>query len=208
MRNNKTGGYRGLFYKEKIKSSIYSLILQKAGRLQTPMLQIKNQLKLKEYWKKDMHCLEMFGMFGLWNTIYYIDDVAHVDFFELNKNIIKYAKMNLRKRNIDYFCEDSIQYLMTTDKTYDFIFSDVPYELNIYNKEYGFPTYTESAINHLNPGGIFVTNMDNYAIKNFKQTRLFLESISQNGIEDIFVVSTEGLIKKEIPTSLLCIVIG
>lgn len=201
------GSMAWLYYKEKMKADFYNFVLRHGGRLQTSMIQLKNTLKMRGFWKGSMDCLEMFGMFGLWNTIYYIEDVRHVDFFELDSEIIKYARKNLSKYNVDFFNEDSIAYIKETSKTYDFIYADVPFGLEIFDNITCLPDYTKDALEHLNKGGIFVSNMREEGSRHIEEIKRRIENFCSNDT-DVFFVSRRGMGETEYTSCYVCIVLA
>ena len=89
-------GYFWLFQRELIKCNVASIIKKMIGRLQTPMDMLVAHLKNMGYWKDGVDALEMFGMFGLWHTRDYIDSIQSLDFFEIDREYITFAKKALK----------------------------------------------------------------------------------------------------------------
>ena len=201
---NLGGDILKLYCREKLKANFYNFVLAKGGRLQTPMLQIKRNLQVKGLWKPDMTCLEMFGMFGLWNTVYYAGDVGHIDFFEIDEAVIKYARKVLKGYEVEFYQADSIRYLTETSKSYDLIYSDIPYGLTEYRGKYGIPNFLSTALLHLRGGGIFITNMDSAEMSRFREIEEYVNHVSHDRVKDMFFVVPGGLIDMKITSTILC----
>lgn len=201
------GDISRLYYKEKLKADFYNFILSHGGRLQTPILQMKRNLQVKGLWKPDMVCLEMFGMFGLWNTIYYAGEVGHIDFFEIDEEVIKYAGKVLKRYDVTFYQADSIKYLIETSKNYDLIYSDIPYGLREYHGKYGIPNFLNAALSHLSNGGIFITNMDSADMSKFREIEEYVKHVSHGRVKDLFFVASGGLVDMKLTSTILCVVL-
>lgn len=184
----------GLFLKEKIKCDIYQFVSKYMRRTQTPMKQVILQLQQKGYWNpQKISALEMFGMFGLWHTKDYVNQVKHIDFFEIDRKCIQYAKRVFKKEDMTFYCADSIKYLKRTHVRYDLIVADIPYAFTDgFDKNTGLPPFLKDMIHAVSTRGggygIIIMNIHSSYIKNYRKINEAVVSSSDKDVRDIFYV--------------------
>lgn len=132
--------------------------------------------------------LEMFGFFGLWHTKDYVKYVKHIDFFEIDKKIIRYAKLGFRNDNVDFYCGDSIQYIGNTDKKYDLVIADSPICLDVYDKETGIPNFLGDMFRVSAENGALIFNIKTKHLTKYKKIREKIQLTSTKEVKDIFFV--------------------
>ena len=138
---------------------------------------------------KGCSALEMFGMFGLWHTKDYVKAVEHIDFFEIDKKIMKYAKKSFRKENVDFHCADSIQYIKNTNKKYDLVIADEPDCLDLYEKETGLPIFLKYMFRVSKENGILIFNIRTGCLPKWKKIKEKIYSMAaEEGVKEIFFV--------------------
>ena len=175
-----------LYLKELIKSYIYQIVGSKMHRFHTPMEQVMKYLRYSRLLPaKGCTALEMFGMFGLWHTKDYVKVVEHIDFFEIDKNIIKYAKKSFRKENMDFYCADSIEYIKNTNKKYDLVIADQPDCLDLYEKETGIPTFLEYMFRVSKENSILVFNIRTKCLPKSKKIKEKIYAIATREIKEM-----------------------
>lgn len=133
--------------------------------------------------------MEMFGAFGLWHTKDYALDVESIDFFEIDQRYIKYATKSFRNKNIKFYCTDSIEYIKKTNKRYDMVIADIPYDLKVYDEDTGLPDFLNSMFEVAGNKAILIFNLHTEFLKKFKKVTEEIQLLSGRKIADIFFVS-------------------
>lgn len=175
-----------LFQRERVKYGVVNFFKKIVGRLQTPMDMLVAYLKNIGYWNDSMEALEMFGMFGLWHTRDYIDDVKSLDFFEINSSYIPFAHKALKKWNVDFFCEDSIEYIKNTKKKYGLVVADIPIAGEFYDDK-GLPYFIDDVIRVMDERGIAIVNIHTRFLKNKSDILEAVKQLTDREIKDIFL---------------------
>lgn len=179
-----------LYTKEKIKSKMYQIISKRMKQFHRPMDQVVLQLKARGYWDENTKplALEMFGMFGLWMFCDYQSYARRIDFFEIDPQIIKYARKAWKRyEKINFICGDSIEYLKATNERYDLIVSDTPYGFEKYVKE-GVPVYLMDAVEVANRGGVIVVGIHTDCLKDADLYTERVRNLNPERIHDVFYV--------------------
>lgn len=180
----------GLYIKERIKCGLYRIITRIMPRVQTPMQQVFFQLQHKGYWNSGngKKALEMFGMFGLWHTMDYINQVGQIDFFEIDEKIIGYAKKTL-KGEVNFYCEDSIKHIKETKKKYDLVVADIPHYFNEgFDQKTGISPFMKDMINVTSAGGVIIMNLHTEYLHRHHDIYLQVRDMSEREIKDLFYV--------------------
>ena len=120
------------YYSDLLKFILYSKLSGEEKKLKTGMQSVLLLLRSKDLLPKKIRALEMFGMHGLWHTMDYVHLVEHLDIFELDKKFSDLSKKNLPKNKTNFFSEDSIKWISSSNKTYNFIVADIPYSGTFY----------------------------------------------------------------------------
>lgn len=188
---------RKTYYKDVLKSIVYRYISKCCGKVQTPMQQVMLQLRVRGMLPKRIDGIEMFGMYGLWHTMDYIKYVDSLDFFELNPVDIAWAKKNLRRYNVNFYCEDSIAYMRNTEKKYSFIVSDSPLGGDFYDED-GLPYFLRDMVNRSNEESVIIFNIKHQVQSsngNIKQFCFLKDKINDiREAEDIFLITRNDFI--------------
>ncbi len=180
-----------LYLREKIKTNMIRFASNKMGRLHTNMQEVLMTLHQLGFWNGHADALEMFGMFGLWHTKDYVDHVSHLDFFELDSDIIKYAKEEFKKESgkIDFYNEDSIAYIHNTEKKYDLVVADTPFGLDVYDKENGLASFTPDLFRVSKENAVIVMNIHSEYLNKHKEIKNAIMNISDKTVSELFFAS-------------------
>lgn len=175
-------------YLDKAKSAIYSLIIRKANKVQTPMTNLMLQLELKGLLPKKIKAIELFGMHGLWHTLDYVKKVESLDIFEIDEVYHNYSKKVLKDYNVNYYNSDCLQYAQTTKEKYNLIVADIPYSGNFYNDS-GLPFFFNSLVRMSDTKSVIVFNIHSSRLNSFKKVVDEIENnLSTHHINDLFFV--------------------
>ena len=145
------------YYSDLLKFILYSKLSGEEKKLKTGMQSVLLLLRSKDLLPKKIRALEMFGMHGLWHTMDYVHLVEHLDIFELDKKFSDLSKKNLPKNKTNFFSEDSIKWISSSNKTYNFIVADIPYSGTFYN-ELGLPLFFNDMLKVTEKNGILIFN--------------------------------------------------
>ena len=179
------------YLRERIKWRLSKCFKTIIGRLRTPMDYVIMELKFKGYLAEDSEALELFGMYGLWHTMYYLPDVKHVDFFDIQEYYIRCAKRNFKNYldKVDLYCADSIKYINETEKKYDMVVADTPFGVDQFFDENGLPTFFDSMLKVLKKRGILIFNIHTSNVIRWDLIKEHLEKMTgERRIIDIAVI--------------------
>lgn len=173
--------------KHFLEYKLYHRLSRKNSVLKTAIQSVFSELEVKNYLPKDIHALEMFGRNGLWVTLGYVDYVQKIDFFELEQKFSKQAKYFLKKYPVDVFCEDSIKYVQSTDKTYNFILADCSL-MDMFFDSNGLISFYEDIVKISDKGAVITFNFHTKYSTTLDELKNLIRSKTSNRIiQDVFV---------------------
>ncbi len=174
------------YLKDLIKTNLGDFISKKFGRLKTGMERILLLLEFKKLLPENIIAIEVFGMHGLWHTKDYIKHVQSLDIFELDKKYHDLSKKVFRGYPVQYFNQDSLDYIFKTDKKYNLVVADTPAGGNFYAPN-GMPFFWNNLVRVTMPGGVIISNIHSDKLDDYKLIEKWIKNNSNNKpIKDIF----------------------
>ncbi len=177
------------YWKDRLKYLFVKSITGENRRVKTPMQQIILTLRLKNILPERITAIEMFGMHGLWHTMEYVTLVESLDIFEINKSYHELSKKLLKNYPTQFFHEDSIQFIASTNLNYNFVVADIPFGGDFYDLT-GLPVFIDDLIKLIDPsGGVLIFNCHSHFLKSYKQLQECIKSsVHTHVVSDLFFV--------------------
>jgi hypothetical protein len=158
------------------------------------MQMIFDLLTYRKLLREDAQAIELFGMFGLWHTKYYVDYVAHVDIFETNTIYHNLSKFALGSAKVSYFNADSLVYASQTDKRYEIVVADTPMGASFYDRS-GLPVFWNSLLRIATPQAVVIVNVPTWVLAYEEEfMRALAENTPVRKIKDVFFVPRDNVV--------------
>lgn len=179
---------------DRIKQFVYKKVTGINKNAKTGMQNVLLQLKVKKLLPNKINAIEMFGMHGLWHTMDYIDFVDNLDMFEINKRYHELSKIMLRRYPVQFYNQDSIDYISKTKDKYNFIVADIPYSGQFY-KDSGLPYFFDDMTRISEGESIIVFNFHSQKLDKFSDIKAEIHNkIKEREIRDLFFIARNELI--------------
>lgn len=176
------------YWKDRLTTWLLSHVAGQERRLKSGMQSVLLQLELKGSLPKPMTAVELFGMHGLWHTMDYVRLVEHLDFFEIDKQYLDLARRNLGRYPVTFHHGDSIAWLRSCEKQYNFVVADIPFSGPFYHAD-GMPLFLDDLVRITSPGGVLVFNAHAKHLSQYPAFEACIrEHASGRTIADLFLV--------------------
>ena len=180
-------GFDKLYVSELMKRRVTDLVTQRLRRVRSPMQAIVAQLQAKRLFPERARALELFGMYGFWATMDYLPRVESLDFFEIDEARLHLSRRNLRSPKVTFHAADSMQFVATTDRRYDFIVADPPVTEGGFYDEKGLPVFYENLVRVAAPGAVIVAGVKAASLSSFGEVeRAMLARAQDRPVADFF----------------------